>query len=250
MNNMNEPILKLRRITKKFTDYDRPNILVLDDISYDIKEGEFVVIVGPSGSGKSTLLRIMSGLERSYEGDVLYREDISQSDMSFVFQQFALLPWLTVEQNVELGLLKRHGHFGQFHAEVTRELKTLGLERFRHNYPKELSGGMRQRVGIARALITNPKIIFMDEPFSELDSFTAEELRKEILDIWKQRKMTIVMVTHIISEAIELADRISVLTPRPAHIEKTLENLLPRPRAMRSREFFDLEDRLKELIRP
>jgi len=207
-------------------------------------------LVGPSGSGKSTLLRIMSGLEKNHKGEVVLGNDTGHKDMSFVFQQFALLPWLTVYQNIELGLLSKKIDPKLRHSLVTKELKQFGLEKFANAYPKDLSGCMKQRVGIARALVTSPKIIFMDEPFSELDSFTAEELRKELLQIWSQRKPTIIMVTHIIAEALELADRIAVLSKRPAKIEKVVKNNLNRPRAMRSNEFFGLEDQLYQLIKP
>lgn len=176
--------------------------------------------------------------------------DISRSDFSFVFQQFALFPWLTVFQNVELGLLSRNFSAKLRSSKVLTGLERLGLERFAQAFPRELSGGMRQRVGIARALVTSPKIIFMDEPFSELDSFTTSNLRQEFLEIWRQTKPTIVMVTHLIEEAAELADRVAVLTPRPGRIEKILPNPLPRPRQKRSKEFFQLEDELYQLVKP
>ncbi|MBI3335352.1 MAG: ABC transporter ATP-binding protein [Candidatus Portnoybacteria bacterium] len=244
-----ETALSLHHITKIFTENSR-HLTVLEDISLEIFSGEFFVILGPSGSGKSTLLRIVSGLEKNYRGEVTYASTLSHSDMSFIFQQFALLPWLTVYQNVELGLVARHAQ-KEFRAKkVMEELVRLGLEKFTHAYPRELSGGMRQRVGIARALATDPKIIFMDEAFSELDSFTAEELRKEFLKIWQERKPTIIMVTHLIPEAIELADRIAVFTPRPGKIEKIVANKLGRPREKRSEEFYHLEDELAKVIRP
>ena len=178
-------------------------------------------------------------------------------DFSFVFQQFALLPWLTVSENISIGLVARNVSARHVKERVNKELKRFGLENFGDEYPRELSGGMRQRVGIARALATDPKVIFMDEPFSELDSFTAEELRKELLRIWQnpewiggEARPTIVMVTHIVEEAIELADRIAVLTPRPAKIERIVKNGLPRPRELRSQAFYALEDELYRLIRP
>ena len=239
----------LKKITKYFEE-DGKKLAVLENINLEIENGEFFVLVGPSGSGKSTLLRIMSGLEKKYTGEVIFDKNISHHDISFVFQQFALLPWLTVFENVELGLLSKKIDEKNRHSMVMRELSQFGLEKFAHSYPRDLSGGMRQRVGIARALATDPKIIFMDEPFSELDSFTAEELRKELLQIWSKRRPTIIMVTHIIAEALELADRVAVLTPRPAKIERIIKNTLSRPRAMRSNDFFHLEDQLYQLIRP
>jgi NitT/TauT family transport system ATP-binding protein len=243
-------IITLKNVSKYFEEAAVKKLPVLENIDLEIQAGEFFILVGPSGSGKSTLLRIMSGLEKSYKGEVVLDKHISRSDFSFVFQQFALLPWLTVFENVEMGLLAKKMDEKTRHEIVTRELKQFGLEKFAKSFPRDLSGGMRQRVGIARALATEPKIIFMDEPFSELDSFTAEELRKELLGIWMNRKPTIIMVTHIVAEALELADRIAVLTARPARLERVVKNTLPRPRQMRSTDFFSLEDQLYHLIRP
>lgn len=236
--------IKLENVSKKFE-----KLSVFKNINLEIFRGEFLIFLGPSGCGKSTLLRIMSGLEKEYDGKAELGQDIKLTDMSFVFQQFALLPWLTVYKNIELGLLARKMPKEQREEIVKRELKIFGLEKFANVYPKELSGGMKQRVGIARALATNPKIIFMDEPFSELDSFIAEELRQDILEIWKERRPTIVMVTHIIEEAVELADRVVVLSPRPTKIKKVVINNIQRPRHKRSPEFYKLEDELHEIIK-
>lgn len=247
--------LVAKRITKTFEERPSKSLLALKDINLEIQRGEIFVLLGPSGSGKSTLLRIMSGLEKSYNGSVVFGSGIKKEDISFVFQQFALLPWLTVYQNVELNLLSRHLKEDERRAAICLELKKFGLEKFAHVYPKELSGGMRQRVGLARAMVSKPKIIFMDEPFSELDSFMARQLRQELLDIWKttsttNARLTIIIVTHLIEEALLLADRIAVLTPRPGHIEKLIINHLPRPREIRSPDFFKLEDELYQLIKP
>lgn len=242
------PIIALKNITKQFKD-EHGRLPVLEHINLALEAGEFFVVLGPSGSGKSTLLRIMSGLEKAHEGEVTLGSGVRAEDMSFVFQQFALLPWLTVAENVELGLLSRERRPEARRRRVDEELHRFGLEKFHSYYQRELSGGMRQRVGIARALATDPKIIFMDEPFSELDSFTAEELRGDLLRIWQEQKPTIVMVTHLIAEALELADRIAVLTSRPAHIERVILNTLPRPRQKRSAEFYKLEDELYRLIK-
>lgn len=237
-------------IQKTFIENGRRKTPALADIDLIIEEGEFFVFVGPSGSGKSTLLRIMSGLDHEYNGELHYADDLKRPEMSFVFQQFALFPWLTVEENIGFGLYAQQILEKDRREIVTRELKEFGLEKFARNYPRDLSGGMKQRVGIARALATSPRVIFMDEPFSELDSFTADELQKELLTIWHERKMTIIMVTHIVEEAILLADRIAVLTPRPGRIEKIIKNYLPRPRVERSADFYDLEDKITKIIRP
>lgn len=242
--------LALHDISKTFRETSGKKTVALDRVSLEISQGEFFVFVGPSGSGKSTLLRIMSGLESPSGGAVRRGEGITTSDMSFVFQQFALLPWRTVSQNIALGLLARDMTETERQNKVRKELTRFGLDAFGDSFPRELSGGMKQRVGIARALVGEPKLIFMDEPFSELDSFTAESLRKETLRVWEETRPTIIMVTHLIPEALELADRIAVLTPHPGKIEKIITNPLSRPRAMRSEEAFRLEDELARLIKP
>ena len=255
------PLIKLKNISKHFVEDGNHGTIALADIDMEIFAGEIFVFVGPSGSGKSTLLRIMSGLEKDFKGEITYQEETRQRDFSFVFQQFALLPWLTVAENIGIGLVARDISPYHIKERVNKELKRFGLERFGNEYPRELSGGMRQRVGIARAFATDPKVIFMDEPFSELDSFTAQELRKELLRIWHnpewsedihktQTRPTIVMVTHIVEEALELADRVAVLTPRPGKIERIVTNNLPRPRELRSHAFYILEDELYRLIKP
>lgn len=242
-------LIKLSHVSKVFSE-GKDQTIALDDINLTVNAGELLVVVGPSGSGKSTILRIMSGLEKDFEGTLTYAKGVTTADFGFVFQQFALLPWLTVKQNVELGLIARNIPERTRARRVMRELKRLGLDKFANHYPRELSGGMKQRVGIARAFATDPKVIFMDEAFSELDSFTAEELRDDLLTMWHERQPTIILVTHLVSEAIKLADRIAVLTPRPSRVEKILKNNLPRPRAKRSPEFFALEDKVMTIIKP
>lgn len=244
-------VLSISKIAKMFSDNGPSgDLVVLKDISLEIKAGEFFVMVGPSGCGKSTLLRVMSGLEKEFKGTVAWGNGVTLADVSFVFQQFALMPWLTVAENIELSLTRKKRSPKERAVIVKRELNQLGLSKFANAHPRELSGGMRQRVGLARALACDPKIIFMDEPFSEVDSFTAESLRTELLRIWEKRKMTVIMVTHLVTEAIELADRIAVLTPRPGRIEKILTNNLTRPRVKRSPEFYALEDTITTLIKP
>ena len=206
-------------------------------------------MVGPSGSGKSTLLRIMSGLETGFTGEVTLASGITKKDMSFVFQQYALYPWLSVFDNIALGLIARNEPEQTVRHKVIEAATDLGLEKFIDSFPRELSGGMKQRVGIARALVTEPKIIFMDEPFSGLDSFTVTELRRDLLRIWKEKQMTIVLVTHLAAEAVELADRVVVVTPRPCQIHSIIENTLKRPRKNRTKPFYELEDTIVSLVR-
>lgn len=246
-----QPIVSLQHVSKTFSEKPGKDLNVLEHINLEIMPGEFFILLGPSGSGKSTLLRIISRLEKSYRGTVQWAPGVRRQDMSFVFQQFALLPWLTVFENATMGLVMRKEiSREQRNQIVTKELRELGLEHFARAYPHELSGGMRQRVGIARAIATSPKVIFLDEPFSEVDSFTAKELRTNLLEIWEKRKITIIMVTHLIEEAIELADHIAIFTPRPGKIERIISNPLPRPRNIRSHESYRLEDEMYALIKP
>jgi ABC-type nitrate/sulfonate/bicarbonate transport system ATPase subunit len=243
------PIITLKNVSLSFKLPFRTNTLeVLKKISLDVYDGEFLVMLGPSGSGKSTLLRVLSGLERGYTGTCTLAPSISALDMSFVFQQYALYPWLNVFDNIALGLLARDEKPEMIRTKVQAAAKELGLEKFIDSYPRELSGGMKQRVGIARALVTNPKIIFMDEPFSGLDSFTVTGLRQDLLRIWKEKGMTIVLVTHLASEAVELADRVVVVTPRPCRIDTIMNNDLKRPRKNRTKPFYALEDTIVKLV--
>lgn len=250
MNKKNSYI-KLENCSLEFKlNFRHQNLKVLNNVTVDIKKGEFFVFLGPSGSGKSTLLRVMSGLEKGYTGSMILDSSLTTDDMSFVFQQFALFPWLSVYDNIALGLLARDEDPAMIKKKVLKVAKELGLDKFLHSHPKELSGGMKQRVGIARALVTDPKVIFMDEPFSGLDSFIASELRKELLRIWEEKGVTIILVTHLVSEAVEMADRIAIVTPRPASIEKIIENKLARPRKNRTKAFYELEDIITEIVRP
>lgn len=215
---------------------------VLDDINLTIHKGEFVVLLGPSGCGKSTLLRLITGMEEKSRGEIIFHEKFDLDKVGFVFQDFGLLAWLSVEENVELGLIGRNVPILERKQKVKKILEHFGLSQFEKNRPFELSGGMKQRVGLARAFVTEPDIIFLDEPFSELDFFTAESLRRTLLDLWQLKGATIVMVSHYIDEAIELADRVVVFSDRPGTIVEIVKNELARPRDHRSAPFFALED--------
>ena len=243
-------LIEIKNISKVFNDNPAQHLKVLEHINLKIEANDFLMLLGPSGSGKSTLLRIICGLESASSGEVVFREGITRHDFAFVFQEFGLFPWLTVYQNIELPLLSQNIDSITRVKRVKEEIIRLGLEHFTHTHPHELSGGMKQRVGIARALAVHPKIIFLDEPFSELDSFTAQELRLELINIWSQTKCTIIMVTHLVPEAIALGSRIAILTARPGKIEKIIDNTLARPRRERSQDFFDTEDALYKLIKP
>src|SRR6202035_1931486 len=201
-------------LSKSFAGPAGRPITVLDDINLEVAEGEFVALLGRSGSGKSTLLRCIAGLIAPTEGRVLFRgEQLTGSNRqtAMVFQTFALLPWLTVQQNVEIGLESRGVAVQERSKRALRAIDIVGLDGYETAFPKELSGGMRQRVGFARALVVEPDVLFMDEPFSALDVLTAENLRGELLELWTSRKMptrAIFMVTHNIEEAVLLADRV------------------------------------------
>lgn len=211
---------------------------VLHDVSFSVAQGEFVSIIGPSGSGKSTLLKIIAGLIKPKHGTVKN----SAEKMAMVFQNFAIFPWLSVLDNVAFGL-KMAGVGKEARRRQALELmREVGLVGFADKHPRELSGGMRQRVGIARALAVGADLILMDEPFSSLDELTAEKLRAEVMALWQKYKMTVIMVTHLVEEAVELSDKIVVVSARPGRVKKILSVDLPRPRLKRSPEYFQLVD--------
>lgn len=242
---LNKNILFVKNISYTYTNEETgENIHVLKDISFDINQGEFVSIVGPSGCGKSTLLKIISGLIKTRHGKI----ELNTDKLSFVFQNFALFPWLTVKENVEFGL-KMNGVSKKERGRISKEkIEEIGLTGFENKYPKELSGGMKQRVGVARALAMNPDILLMDEPFSSLDVLTAEKLRALLLEIWQKYHMTIIMVTHLVEEAVELSDRIIIFNPRPAFIKEIEEVKIVRPRDKRSEEYYKLVDKISKNI--
>ena len=234
--------LSFSNVTKRFTD---DATLALHNITLAVQPGEFLCVIGPSGCGKSTLLRIASGLDQATSGRVNHP---SPAELGMVFQNFALFPWLTVYDNIAFGLRMRNLPESTIVERVSSELERMGLTSVSQQHPKELSGGMKQRVGIARALVVKPTVLLLDEPFSALDAFTAATLRKELLDIWEQEKLTVVMVTHLVDEAVELADRIAVVSKRPGTIVDILTNHLKRPRIKRSTAFYALADQLTELV--
>jgi len=237
-------LLSAKNVDKSFTS-DNGKQKVLDDISINVSAGEFVCLIGPSGCGKSTLLRLFSGLMKSDRGSIKIK---TGAKLSFVFQNFGLFPWLTVEQNIGFGL-KMNGESKEYiDKEVRKRIIQMGLDGFEAKHPKELSGGMKQRVGIARALSVKPDILFLDEPFSALDTFTAEKLRQDLLNIWHDSKLTIVMVSHLVEETVELANRVIVFSSKPGRVEKELEIKLSRPRNKRSTEFFKYVDVLSDLV--
>jgi NitT/TauT family transport system ATP-binding protein len=246
-------LLELHNVSKAFT-LPKGSLTVLKEISFSVEEGEFIALVGPSGCGKSTLLRVINGIIPLTSGQVLYRGkqvDGINLECALVFQSFALLPWLSVKANVEMGLeaLGVPPHEREKRAGVY--IDKVGLDGFEEAYPRELSGGMKQRVGFARALAVEPRVLLMDEPFSALDALTAITLREELLDIWQAPDMSvhnIIIVTHIIEEAVELADRIIVFAANPGRVVADLKVDLPRPRDRRSEAFNAWTDKIFSLI--
>ena len=216
----------------KFYDQGR-RLHALHEVSFGVGEGEFVSIVGPSGCGKSTLLEIIAGLDKPTSGEVKFRGGPicgPHSKISLVFQAFGLFPWRTVLDNVEYGLEMQGVPKQERRRQARDYLEMVGLAGYEQMYPKQLSGGMRQRVGIARALAVEPEVVLMDEAFSAIDEITAEVLRDEVTEIHKQTGKTFVLVTHNLSEAIELADKVVVLSSRPAKVKKIMPISLDRPR--------------------
>jgi len=247
-------IAELRNITKSFTVGHGRELKVLDQIDLAIHEGELLALLGQSGSGKSTLLRCLTGLTRPTSGRVLcYGRPLEGINpyASIVFQTFALYPWLTVEQNVEVGLMAKRLTRTEKAEAIEKAIDLIGLNNYHSAFPREISGGMRQRVGIARALVSRPKILCLDEAFSALDVLTAENLRKEVVGLWQGEGTdlkSIFMVTHNIEEAVEMATRICVLFPHPGRLGIVLENNLPYPRNPSHPEFQRLMKVIHETI--
>ncbi|HVX20763.1 MAG TPA: nitrate/sulfonate/bicarbonate ABC transporter ATP-binding protein [Acidimicrobiales bacterium] len=244
-------IVDVEAVTKTFTAPEGGELAVLDRISLQLREGEIVALLGRSGSGKSTLLRCIAGLIAPTSGTVSYRGtplNGANPGVAMVFQTFALLPWLTVQGNVEMGLEALGVPPEERRRRALEAIDVIGLDGFESAYPKELSGGMRQRVGFARALVVRPDALLMDEPFSALDVLTSENLRTELLDLWSEHgtdhfpTKAILIVTHNIEEAVQMADRVLVLSSNPGRLRAEIANDLPRPRDRRTPEFETLVD--------
>src|SRR2546423_5617583 len=238
-------------------DYVMPSgsrLRVLENVDVAIKRSEVVALLGPSGSGKSTILRILAGLIKPSAGEIFYRGQRVEGltpGVGIVFQSFALYPWMTVSENIEVVLRAAGLPESEFKQRSDRVIRTVGLAGFEEAYPRELSGGMKQRLGMARALSVNPEILFMDEPFSHVDALTAEGLRAEVIDLWaptNSNPSSILMVSHDIKEVVYMADRIIVLSSHPGRVRTVVENPLPRPRDSRSRESEELVEYLHEII--
>src|SRR6516162_9559597 len=251
---MTVPLLRTEAVSKTYRSPDHLARLVLDHIDFALRDGEIVAILGKSGSGKSTFLRLLAGLVAPSEGSIAYRglkvtEPVR--GIAMVFQSYALFPWLTVLGNVELGLEAQGIAGAERRRQAVNAIDLIGLDGFENAYPKELSGGMRQRVGFARALVVNPHILLLDEPFSSLDVLTAETLRGDLLDLWDRHRIPtkgIVIVSHNIEEAVEIADRILIFSNDPGRIRADIPIAQPRPRAAQAAGFRQIVDQVYTLL--
>jgi NitT/TauT family transport system ATP-binding protein len=247
---MSDALLQIESCCQAFPKPDGEDLLVLNDINLTLKDGEIVGLLGRSGSGKSTLLRLIAGLARPTQGSVTYRGQPvvgPAPGIAMVFQSFALFPWLTVLENVQLGLEALGLPEADIRQRALAGIDLIGLDGYESAYPRELSGGMRQRVGFARALVVHPNILLMDEPFSALDVLTAETLRTDFLDLWIEGKLPIkgvLLVTHNIEEAVLMCDRVLVFSRNPGHIIEEIKVDLPQPRSRLEPAFRDLVERI------
>jgi NitT/TauT family transport system ATP-binding protein len=248
------PYMEVKNIGKVFQSRRSDDVIAIDDVSLNMERGEFYCLVGPSGCGKSTLLRIIDGLIEPTIGEVRIEGKVVEGpgfDRGMVFQQFNLLPWRTVLGNIEFGLENRRISKKERKQRAMRYVELVGLEGFVEGYPSQLSGGMQQRVGLARALAIEPEILLMDEPFGALDAQTREVLQGELTRIWSIEKRTVLFVTHDIEEAIFLADRVIIMSSRPGRIVDIVDVDFPRPRDndLRSKaEFAALRGRISKLM--
>lgn len=248
---MSHAALTFDRVRQQFTSRSNVTRTVLDDLSLTVAPNEFLCVLGPSGCGKSTLLNLVAGFARPTGGTIRVGDRPITGpgpDRGVVFQQYALFPWFTVEQNVELGPRVRHLPAEQRRARVDDVLRRVGLYEQRSMFPRELSGGMRQRVAIARTLINDPEVILMDEPFGALDAQTRERMQSDLLTVWQQQRCTVLFVTHSVEEAVALSDRILVLGAHPNCAPRLITNPLDRPRDNLSDEFVELERTVRSAL--
>lgn len=237
----NSTLLSIKHLKKDFV-IKNNKVKVLKDINLDIEKGEFVSLIGASGCGKSTILKLITSLEDPTDGEILIDDEAVKAPsekVSMIFQESRLFPWLTVEENIDF-TISRNIPKKERKKIVNNHIELVGLKGFEHAVPSQLSGGMQQRVSIARGLATNPEILLLDEPFGALDAFTRVNMQKETLDIWEKEKTTMIMVTHDIDEAIFLSDRIVVLSAKPGVVKDIISVNLPRPRERSSLEFMEL----------
>ncbi|RJT05433.1 ABC transporter ATP-binding protein [Halococcus sp. IIIV-5B] len=244
------PAILVDEVSKRY-ESDRQSIQALDDVRFSVGTGEFVCLVGPSGCGKTTLLRAIAGLEPSIDGAVVIdgeRIDGPGTDRGMVFQEYGLFPWLTVQENVCFGLERQGMAREACDNRCYEMLDLVGLDGFADAYPKELSGGMKQRVAVARALAVDPGILLLDEPFGSVDARTRERLQNELLDIWRATEKTTLFVTHEVDEAVVLGDRVLVMGADPGRVVEAVDIDLPRPRSRTDEAFVAYTERVRSLI--
>ena len=249
-------MIRVRALSKEFTTVDNgAGVLALCDIDVEVRDNEFITVIGPSGCGKTTLLRIIAGLIPYDRGEVsIDGQAVSGPgpERAVVFQNFALMPWADVLTNVSFGLDVRGVDKQESQAKARQLIKLVGLDGFENRLPKELSGGMQQRVGLARALAVQPKILLMDEPFGALDEQTRRLLQEQLLVLWERERKTVVFITHSMDEAVILGDRVMLMTPRPGRVKEMIEVPLPRPRTPeveKSADFHAIKEYLWDNLR-
>ncbi len=242
--------IKVENVTKKFTNPDGSELIALSGVNLDIEAGSFISLIGPSGCGKTTLLRAIAGLNPADSGAIyLDGEKVTGPgpERGFAFQQANLFPWLNIKKNIAFGL-KATGRYKEEKDRVDEFIEMVGLKGFEKSYPHQLSGGMNQRASLARALVAHPKILLLDEPLGALDAFTRMNMQDEILRIWKEHKMTMIMVTHDVDEAIYMSDKIVVMSARPAKVEKIIDVNLPRNRVRSQDSFLQYRSQILEIL--
>ena len=244
--------IRIENVYKSFKNSDpaKEDLVALNGFSLDIKPGSFVSLIGPSGCGKSTLLRIIGGLDKATDGKIFIDDkEIKKpgSDRGFAFQGSNLFPWLTVEKNIAFGLKARH-IYKDHKKDVEEYIKLVGLTGFEKSYPHQLSGGMQQRASLARALVGHPNVLLLDEPLGALDAFTRMNLQDEILNIWKEHNMTMLMVTHDVDEAVYMSDYVVVMSARPSKVEAIIKIDLPRPRARAQDTFQEYRTKILKVL--
>lgn len=246
---MSKPIVEVQvtNLTKKFGD-----LLVLDDISFDVKKGEFLCIVGPTGCGKTTFLNSLTKLYEPTSGQILLHKepvDLKKHNVAYIFQEYSTMPWLTVEENVRFGLDIKKVSKEESDRLVKEYLEIVGLTKYKDYYPNQLSTSMLQRVVIARAFVTQPDLLLMDEPYGQLDIELRFRLEDELINLWKRTGTTVIFITHNIEEAVYLGERILVLTNKPTKIKKEIKDDIPRPRDIAAPDFVKLRNEVTDLIK-
>lgn len=242
--------IQIENVTRRFPRENEEDLIALNGVNLDIKPGSFISLIGPSGCGKSTLLRLIAGLDKADEGKLSLDGQLikgTSCERGLVFQNHTLFPWLNIYDNVAFGLRTRH-IYKQEKERVQEYIDLVGLTGFEKSFPHQLSGGMCQRASLARALVGRPKVLLLDEPLGALDAFTRMNMQDELLRIWKEENMTMIMVTHDVDEAVYLSDEVVVMSPRPAKIEKIIKIEKSRPRARSNSDFLKYRTEILKIL--